>query len=146
MCDKKPENYPEPDPNVFGALKYLMQRHRNIHTDERRNTLNGHWINEAFVVRLWAVLEAHHFVHKIDKSIEGWEAVDICRRLRNEIAHATGETTSKKAKKLQRKINDYFRIDGQESMFEDKFILSKDTVLRPMHKKCTEYCESILST
>lgn len=145
MCDKKSKIHPEPDPKVLDALKYLMQMYRNIHTDERRNTLSGHWINEAFVVRLWAVLEAHHCVYEIDQSIKGWKAVDICRRLRNEIAHATGETTSRKAKRLQKEINDYFERDGQESIFKDRFILSKDTVLRPMHKDCTKYCKEILS-
>jgi hypothetical protein len=145
MCKKEKMEYPNPDPSVFDALNYLMRMHIKIHTDDRRNTLAGHWINEAFVVRLWAILEAHHFVHEINQEISGWRAVDICRRLRHEIAHSTGEVIDKKAKKLQEKITEYFRLDDQESIFDDKFILSKSTVLRPMHADCISYCKELLS-
>lgn len=145
MCKINLESNPNPDLKVFDALSYLMKMHRTIHTDERRNTRAGHWINEAFVVRLWAILDAHNFVDPINHEIPGWEAVDICRRLRHKIAHSTGEVTDKETKKLQERINDYFDLGERESIFEDKFILSKSTVLRPMHSTCTKYCAEISS-
>jgi hypothetical protein len=123
----------------------MMEMYRAIHTNDRRNSPAGHWINEAFIVRLWAILDSHHFVQPIDRTVEGWEMVDICRRLRHEIAHATGHVRDKEQTKLQAKMQEVFELGDQESIFEDKFILSKDKVLRPMYVACITYCKEILA-
>jgi hypothetical protein len=54
----------------------------------------GHWINENFLLRLWAVLESRKSVGntiKIDKTLDGWENVELLRRLRNKVGHGSGE-------------------------------------------------------
>ena len=73
MCHSRPEKRPQrADPAAVPALDQLMGLYKQIHTNDRRSTAAGHWINEAFVVRLWAVLEADHVVDgskPIDRSL-----------------------------------------------------------------------------
>ena len=147
MCkhQTKPKKDTVPDPAVLNALSYMMEMYRAIHTNERVNTLAGHWINEAFVVRLWAIMDSHHFVQTIDQTVEGWKMVDICRRLRHQIAHATGQVRSTESTKLQAKMREVFGLGDQKSIFEGMFILSKDTVLRPMYAACRTYCAEMLA-
>jgi hypothetical protein len=64
--------------------------------------------------------------------------------LRNEIAHSTGEVKDDK-KRLQKDIQEYYGIGEQKSIFENKFISLKDTVLRPMFDNCLKYCNKIIS-
>ena len=135
------------DPNVLDALEHLSKMYATIYTNEMRNTAQGHWINEAFVVRLWAVLEAHHVVDSfksIDKSLPGAKEVEACRLLRQKIAHSTVNIGSKSSREVDRFVRKVFDLDDQESIFEGKYILSKDTVLRPMAKACSEYSTAII--
>ncbi len=49
--------------------------------------LPSHWLNENFIVRLYAVMESHGLVGEkinIRKDLDGWEELDILRRLRNQ--------------------------------------------------------------
>ena len=148
MCDCPEEAQPKAvDPAVTGALDYLMEMHKIIHTKDRSRTLPGHWINEAFVVRLCAVPDAHDVVNglkPIDTSLDGHKEVDICRRLRNVIAHQTGEINSKKSRKTDQMMRQVFGLGDEPSMFPKKFRLDKDRVLRPMWKGCKRYCLALL--
>lgn len=132
------------DASVLAALDYLVQMYGQLATLDKCNTQAGHWINEAFVVRLWAILEAHHVVDStksIDMTMPGAARVDLCRRLRQKIAHATGRVTDLK---LDQRLRDEFGLGDQESIFPDRFILSKDKVLGPMYEACRSYTEGLL--
>jgi len=37
-----------------------------------------------------------------------------------------------------------FGLGGQNSLFDAKYILAKDTVLRPLHDACVSYSEALL--
>jgi hypothetical protein len=135
------------EPKVLRALHQLMRTYNGLHADHLRNTPEGHWVNEAFVIRLWAVLLSHRVVtesKKIDKDLEGWVAVDICRRLRHEFSHATGEISDNNARGIAAKIHEVFGVDSKESVFEGRFVLSKDKVLRPIFHQVVIYCKSLL--
>ncbi|MFH2036568.1 MAG: hypothetical protein ABIJ45_09215 [Candidatus Zixiibacteriota bacterium] len=111
-------------------------------TAQLRDKINetGHWINQNFIVRLCASLDYYGFYEKIDKSINGWEAIDILRRLRQRFAHKTGQynPTSKDDRKLLSKMNDHLNLNLDISRLQD-FPLSIDTVIEPLFKKCKEY-------
>jgi hypothetical protein len=146
MCDPDSLKAPKPiDDDVLDALTHLMATYNSLHTEQLRNTILGHWVNEAFVVRLWAVLESHRAVSPIDDSLDGAAEVDICRRLRHEIGHAKGNVDDRRARHLERRIRRTFTLDSQQSLFDGKFILSKDKVLRPMFTACQRYCETRLA-
>jgi len=135
------------DPSVRIALAHLIALYRSVHTNDRRNTPAGHWINEAYVIRLCAVLECHHVFSenkRIDFELEGADRVDLCRRLRNEFAHATGKIHDGDAAKLDKRLREVFGLGDQESVFEGRFILSKDKVLGPMTEGCLCYVESLI--
>lgn len=132
---------------VLEALDHLVTMYKSLHTLATPNSHAGHWINEAFVVRLWAILEAYHVVDSIkaiNTSLPGSRKVDLCRRLRQKIAHATGNITDKESKRLDREIRSEFGLGEQKSIFSGKFILSRDTVLIPMWRECKEYCSALL--
>gem|GEM_PF-3154262 len=148
MCCRGEVVSPKPvDPSVFEALEYLVSMYNQVHTGDRCNTQAGHWINEAFVVRLVAVLEAHHVVGRgkvINQALSGWRRVDLCRRLRNKFAHATGKIRSSDSRRLDEDVKAEFCLDEQQSIFGGHFILSKDTVLQPMLEACTHYAQALL--
>lgn len=147
MCWRTTKKMTPADPAVLSAVDYLARTYNDLHTIELCNTPVGHWVNEAFVVRLWAAMEAHHVVggpKSINESLPGWEHVAVCRLLRHQIVHATGEITSKKARSLDRRLRMVFGLANEQSMFEGRFILSKETVLEPMRSKCREYCSAVL--
>lgn len=149
MCDSEgPSIIPSAAKRaVLPALQHLLHTYESVHTDDMRNSELGHWINEAFVVRLFAVLEAHDVVSRwksIDDSLVGAAEVDICRRFRNKIAHSKATVGSPSSRKLDLNARDAFGLGDQESRFEGKFILAKDTVLRPMHKACYSYCQALI--
>jgi hypothetical protein len=133
--------------SVIAALDHLMSTYKGIHLNSLRSTPRGHWINEAFVVRLWAVLESHGFVGNnisINNDLPGANDIDICRRLRNEIGHATGNVLDAEAQKLAERIRAQYGLGTQQSVLDKKFILSKDTVLRPMFEGVRSYCLAVL--
>jgi hypothetical protein len=150
MCERSPESPPTlAEPSVLLALDHLMATYSRLHLDRLRNTPDGHWINEAFVVRLWAVLESHGIAtgsKRIRQDLEGWRAVDICRRLRHEIGHATGDIDDREARRLATQMVEVFDVEPHDSIFEGKFVLSKDKVLRPMLAHARNYCELLLAS
>lgn len=122
-----------------------MQRHRNLHTDDRRNTLNGHWINEAFIVRLWAVLEALILCIKLISLLKDGRLLIFVESFEMRLHMQKVRPTVRTQKNYKEKSQIILNLKIRNQCLKINLILSKDTVLRPMHKKCTEYCESILS-
>lgn len=107
----------------------------------------GHWINQNFMVRLCALLESRKIIpkdgtNKIDQSIDGWEDIDLVRRLRNYFAHSSGKYNPSKSEhiKTMKVLGEHLNIniDGR-----DDFPLMIDTVLEPLFKGCRKYAETI---
>jgi hypothetical protein len=76
--------------------------------------------------------------------LPGSRRVDLCRRLRRKIAHATGRINDEDSRRLDREIRQEFRLGNRESLFSGTFILSKDTVLGPMYQACRDYSLALL--
>lgn len=134
------------DRAVIEALQHNLRLYKAIHTPDRVRTLEGHWINEAYVVRVCAILEAHGIFSQeksIDETLPGSKDVDLCRRLRNKIAHATGEVRNRKAEVLHGKVLSHYGITNDPPLFRGKFRLPKDKVLRPMLQACLTYCHAL---
>ena len=53
----------------------------------------AHWLNENFVLRLFAVLDSHQMFKNLStcRHLEGYEDMDILRRLRNKVGHGSGK-------------------------------------------------------
>jgi hypothetical protein len=101
----------------------------------------GRWINQNFVVRLYALLESHHIVSneiKIDQSIQGWEELDLVRRLRNYFAHSSGEFNPEKEEhqETMEKLVSHLNLDVND--LKD-FPLDIDKVLEPLFVGCKKY-------
>ncbi len=107
----------------------------------------AHWINENFVLRLYAVLDSHGFYKdKIDTSIEGHVEVDLLRRLRNKIGHGSGryDPLDSDKRKLYETLVAHFSIEPH-AYLEDttKYPLAVGQVLVPLARKCEAYAKAM---
>ena len=62
----------------------------------RQLDLATHWVNQGFVIRLYAFLNYCGVCGdgvKINQKLNGWGELDILRRLRNYFAHTSGLTS-----------------------------------------------------
>src|SRR5258708_24553009 len=85
--------------NTFSAPDYYRQLGfdgvvtlKEPMTEEFIDTLNSlaHWLNENFILRLFAVLESNSMYRTgLDQTLPGWHEMDILRRLRNMIGHGS---------------------------------------------------------
>jgi hypothetical protein len=101
----------------------------------------GHWINQNFIIRLYALLESFHVISdnvNINPALDGSEHVDIVRRLRNYFAHSSGRFNSsdEKHKMTMEVIGEKFGISVENST---EWPLSINTVLKPLYKGCVTY-------
>lgn len=102
----------------------------------------GHWINENFVVRLWSILESNGVRGKINQELQGWQDVDLVRRLRNKIGHGSGvyDPNDADKKKLFDVIVEYYKVPEGYSYFEvEKYPIGIKQVLVPMANGCKQY-------
>jgi hypothetical protein len=107
-------------------------------TDIELVNSTGHYINQNFVIRLYALLDYYKVLSPIDKTITGNDEVDILRRLRNSFGHTPGDYNSNDPdqKKLRDRVVAHFNLSIEES---DNFPLPIDTVLEPLFNACKEY-------
>lgn len=104
------------------------------------------WLNESYVIRLCALLEYSKIIpqegkSQIDQSIEGHEAVDILRRLRNKLLHRSGRYNPKdrESRLLYERIVNTFSLDAESPNEATRFPLPINTFLLPLTKKCNSY-------
>jgi hypothetical protein len=103
----------------------------------------AHWINENFILRLFAVLESHGcFTGSFRTDLDGYEEMDILRRLRNKIGHGSGryDPSDGDKRKLYERLVRHFSVDPT-SYLEDtsKYPLAVNQVLVPLAKACEKY-------
>lgn len=118
-------------------------------TEDKLNKIRaiGAWINQNYVIRLHAILEAHEVIPKegkgnIDQNLDNWYDVDLVRRLRNQYAHSSGyyDPDENEERKLYENIVEYYNV--AEAKPPDKatdYPLSIDKVLIPMTAACENY-------
>ncbi len=106
----------------------------------------GRWVNESFIIRLYALLEANDIVPKdgkgkIVQQLEGHEAIDILRRLRRIYAHTPGHynpSDSEKRKLFERIVKTY-SLEELDPDTADVFPVPIDKFLIPMADGCKRY-------
>ena len=82
---------------------------------------------------------------KIDQSIDGWEEVDLVRRLRNQFAHSSGkyDPNDPEEKKLYERIVTFFKVSlAKDSSEATEFPLPIDVVLEPITEGCKKYIQN----
>jgi hypothetical protein len=105
----------------------------------------GHWINQNFVLRLFAVMESNGLISEticIRTEIEGHEELDILRRLRQKFAHGSSsyDPADPEKKKLYDRIVSHFNLDPNDyPEKEGKYPIPIDRVLIPLSKACRRY-------
>jgi hypothetical protein len=111
----------------------------------------GHWLNENFLTRLWAILESNQIVSKtskIDQALEHWRDVELLRRLRNKIGHGSGtyDHADAEKKKLFDAIVQYYNVPEGYSYFEvEKYPIGVGQVLVPMAHGCKRYTDAFVA-
>lgn len=133
--------------NISKSLKASVSFTEPI-TDEflLLNNQIGHFLNQNFLIRLYALLDYHQIVsdqQKINKEFPGSDEVDILRRLRRLFSHTSGKynPTNSEQKILVQRMIDHFRL--QITAPED-FPISIDTVISPLVLKIKEYIRAKL--
>ena len=122
-------------------------------TAERIDEINeiGHWINQNYVVRLCALLEAHNVISRtrsINADLDGHDEVDILRRLRNEFAHTEGwyNPTGPEQRRLQNRLIEHFSLEPENHPeASDKFRIPIDEVLVPLTEGCKRYVQALFN-
>ncbi len=112
-------------------------------TEESRKENNdiGHFINQNFVLRLYAILNYYEFLGEsasLNKDSPGFIEVEIVRRLRNIYAHSLGRYNEQDSghRKLRDVLFDRFNVDAKEYL---EFPLNINRVLTPLIVGCKEY-------
>lgn len=111
------------------------------------NNKVGHFTNQNFIIRLYALLEYYQIIGnniKIDFNLPGADELDILRRLRKYFAHRSGPYNKDDEKQVElfNAIESHFHLGKTDS---DDFPISIDTVLTPIVNKIKEYVKSKFS-
>lgn len=105
------------------------------------NNQVGHFTNQNFIIRLYALLEYYEIIGndiKIDSSLPGADELDILRRLRKYFSHRSAPYNKEdtEQEKLYQRIITHFNIPEPHPQ---DFIISIDTVITPVINKVKEY-------
>jgi len=102
----------------------------------------AHWLNENFVLRLFAVLESNGlFRARIRNELDGHDEMDMTRRLRNMIGHGgLYDPDDADKRKLYDRIVQHFQVNSQ-SYLDDPMVypLGVGQVLVPLAEGCKRY-------
>jgi hypothetical protein len=113
----------------------------------KQNNSITRWMNENYVVRLYALLEAHGVISEkvnIDNSLEGADDVDILRGLRNIFAHSTGKYNpfSEKQRQLVDRMIVHYGLTLKDHLHE--IPLDIDAVIDPLFNGCKTYVQRVV--
>jgi hypothetical protein len=108
----------------------------------------GHWVNQNFVVRLYAMMEYYKLVSdsiSIDQGKPGWDCLDLVRRLRNRYAHTVGEYNARDGnqKRLFETLDSKLGLGLNANDPQHKFFpASIDSVNQRLFDGCKEYARN----
>ena len=113
----------------------------------------GRWLNESYVIRLCALLEFYQIIPRegqgrIDQSLEGHEAIDILRRLRNALLHRSGRHNPEDvdSRKLYERIVQTFSVPAESSTTAVIYPVHIDSFLLPLTAACKCYVKGWFQT
>lgn len=124
---------------------------RNLNEKDIQRIISvGHWINQNYIIRICSLLEAKKIIPvegngKIDQTIEGWEEVDLVRRLRNHFAHSLGkyDHNDPEEKILYERIVNHFNVTlAKNSLEAVDFPIPIDVVIEPLTNGCKKYIKN----
>ena len=145
--------------SIFRTAPYYSNKGFDVHFNFGRKLLQedieriisiGHWVNQNYIIRICSLLEANKIIpkendSKIDQAIDGWEEVDLVRRLRNQFAHSSGRYNSNdtEEKKLYERIVTHFKVSlAKDSSEATEFPIPIDVVPEPLTEGCKKYIKS----
>ncbi len=105
----------------------------------------SNWLNQNFIIRIYAYLDYHKFVNKIDQKINGWESVDLIRRLRHYFAHRGGKFNNKDADEIKTVEMICQKYNLNQNNFKDDFPIPIDKVILPLLDDVLKYIKKRLS-
>jgi len=119
-------------------------------TRERIRAINvaTHWVNQGFVVRLYAFLDYCSVFERIYHDIGGHDEVDILRWLRRWFAHTSGyyNPNDCEQKETYERIIKHFNLDRRQYPESDcLFPIPIDRVLAPLVEGCKRYVVALCS-
>ena len=137
MLGKKSKTTPPFYINKGFNIKFIFNQPITEKHIRNNNEVSG-WINQNFIVRLYALLDFYKVTNKIDQSLDGWKEVDLLRRLRNIFAHTSVKFNSrnKEHNRLGNELVSYFNI---HEMIPNKFPIPIDKVCIPIYDGCVRY-------
>jgi hypothetical protein len=113
----------------------------------------GRWLNESYVIRLCALLEFYQIIPRegqgrINQSLEGHEAIDILRRLRNALLHRSGRHNPEDAnsRKLYECMVQTFSVQAESSTTAAQYPVHIDGFLLPLTEGCKCYVKGWFQT
>ncbi len=118
-------------------ITYVLNQELTLEMVDQLNEI-GHWLNQNFVFRLYAILDYHNVVNSIEQDIDGWKYVNVLRWLRRYFSHQSGhfDENEKEHQTTMQEINDLLgvNVDGHED-----FPLPIDKVLHPLMEGCKRF-------
>jgi hypothetical protein len=101
----------------------------------------GYWVNQSFVIWLYALLEYHGLVESIDMANPNGEDVNLLRRLRMIFSHTNGryDATNPDERRLFDAVINRYRPGTVD---QERFNLQIDEVLERMYSGARKYVES----
>lgn len=149
--------------SVFRTAPYYRNKGFDLRFDFGRKLIQediqkiisiGHWINQNYIIRICSLLEVNDIIPPIGKgninqALQGWEEVDLVRRLRHKFAHSSGGYNNKDpdARKLYERLVSHFNIVQAKNPAEaNDYPISIDVVLEPMTNGCKNYIETFFNS
>lgn len=113
----------------------------------------GRWLNESYVIRMCALLEFCQIIPpkgqgRIDRSLEGHEAIDILRLLRNKLLHHSGRYNPKDvdSRKLYKNMVKTFSLRAENSNTATQYPVYINDFLLPLTEACKRYVKGWFQT
>jgi len=110
-------------------------------SDIKRYNEMGYWVNQSFVIWLYALMEYRGVIKSIDMTNPNGEDVNLLRRLRKIFAHTNGryDATDPKERKLFNAVINRYRPGIVDP---ERFNLQIDEVLERMYLGVRKYVET----
>ena len=147
--------------SIFNTAPFYQARGYNIQfqfgeplNQSRLDELNSicHWINQNYLIRLCSLLEYNEIIPRedqgrLDNSREGFDDIDILRRIRNIFSHTSGRYNSSDPDeiRLYNRIIEQYHLDRSTIINANEYPIPIDKVIIPITEGCKKYIQSIVT-
>jgi len=136
-------------PSFYDESPYLLVTMKQpiSAADVEFNNYVAHWMNENFIIRLYAILQAYD-VAKVDApNASGYDEYKIVRRLRDKLAHGSSgryDASDKNDRDALERLRRVGRGFVEPDDYDGRFDLSISGVLFPLLLGCRDYAAAVL--